>query len=712
MQYNECLHSRAEIFTIQKSNNIFIGLVTSAKNVKVFSSERCEVMQNLHFDFLNKKTTAIAFHPTLGIMAIANATTLYIVNLKRKEIIQTIVTHAGTITKLLFLQKSPYLISGTDNGRVMQYRYDGTSHISRLCSFPYTSRGLRKKVTNNYVSAMAYNEEYIACSGYGAALTLIKFNSHTRKITFEVSKTRINAIAFLEQNRVIFGNSDGSLFLAKIRKNAHITEINTTQKSIEQIIVLPKSDFALIVTKENNNILLFDLKKAKVRSYDFLKFDYSIKELVLHNNTLFCRLRDNTIVKVTLTNEQDIITEIKKGELLKAMKLLEANPMLDESQAARELNNLYQKLYSKSFLEFIKTKKSSSLEKLKAFEIIKSKNNDIEDIRKAFVNYEKLQLFFKEHKYALAYALCEKFPALKYTPEYKKMEEYYKRSFTLAQKQLLLQRPQTAKDLLEPFSTVSSKRPMIQLLLKQNKEFLEFLRGINKKDYIKITSLLHTTPIFKEIPSYIALKEQIDNNLKEIKNYIFISKIDEAVEKIKALQKVSIIKDELLELYNLSQEAKKLLNYYEKENFIQCYETLDNNLQLESMQLAQFLEKHWNKLINECEIHALEGNIAALKKTLGELIYVKTRKNKIGDLLRLSFHSKIKEALTHKHYKSVENLIYSYIDIFGIDSEIRQLMYSFEKQSYIKLAITLNRHKSKDRNAWIYSELFDEPTQI
>ena len=709
MQIVECFKFRTQIFKPQKSSIKFIALATHSQNIKLFSLDSCKVEKNLYFDILGKKTTALAFHPALSIMAIANDTNLYIINLLHKEITQTISTNEGTITKLLFLQSTPYLLSATSHGRVMQYRYDGKTHISRLCSFPYTTTSHRKKILNNYVSAISYNHEYIACSGYGGAVTIIKFNSHARKLSFEISKSRVNTISFLDNNRIVFANIEGTIFLAKIRKNAIIKQIETAQRGITQIVPIEQTDFALVLA-HTSNIMLLDIKKEKIIEYKFLLLDKIVTNILLEKNTLLCTLIDNTIVKIILTSEIDIIAEIKKGDLAEALRLLETNPMLNNTYVAKKLDQLYTKLYIQSFLEFIKSANLKALSKLKAFEQIESKKNDLEEIKIAYRNYTKLQFFYKEHKYNLAYALCEKFPTLQYTPEYKKMEEYYKQSFTLAQKQILLKRPQKAKELLEPFSAISSKRTMIQLLLKQNREFLEFLKAISNKDYDKISTLLKITPLFKEIPPYLALKEEIEQNLQEIENFISKGETTEATEKIKKLQNIAIIKEDLLRLYNLAQEAKKLLNYYEKENFIQCYETLDSNIELESMQLSQLLEKHWNKLINKCEVFALNGNINAIKETLGDLIHVTTRKNKIGDLLRLSFRSKIKQELYERHYKTVENLIYSYIDIFDTDSEMQQIIKLFEKNAKIKLAITLNRQKHKDRNSWVYSKLFNETT--
>ncbi|MEN4053043.1 MULTISPECIES: hypothetical protein [Sulfurimonas] len=707
MQYLEALKLHTDIFVLEKVNKEFIAIASHLKNIKIASIEPLKIEQNIYFELLEAKTTALTFHPSLPLMAIANGEILYILDINKRNILQTIITHDGVIEKLSFMQNEPYLISGTQNGRVIQYRYEDKIHIARLCSFPYTSVTYKKSLNNNYVSAIAYNAEYIAASGYGGAVTLVKFHSQTRKFSFESSKTKVNAITFTEDKHIIFANVDGMLFMAKIRKNAHITQVNTHTRDILQLLKVPQSNYLLIIAK-SSNIMLFDIRAKKIIKRNFLSFDANVRTaLLLSKDILLVTLADNSVHKIYLGSQKVLRELLEKRELLEIFKLVESNPMLEKTPEAQEAEKLYKKLYSKVLLELITSKKEELLDRLKPFEVVKSKKESIKNLLLAYENYPKLQSFYSEHKYALAYALCEKFPALQLTPPYKKMESTYTKSFTLAQKQLLLQRPGQAKALLEPFATISSKRAMTQLLLRQNKEFLAFIKAIGDKNYEEVDRLVKTSPVFQEIPSYKALLEETDKHIEDIYKLIADAKLTEAVEMIKKLQHISVLKENLYKLYNLTQEAKKLLNYYEKNNFVKCYETLDDNSELESMQLAQLLEDHWKKRIKKCELFALEGNFKAVKETLGELIHINTRREKIGDLLRVSFHAKIKKELDRPNYKSAENIIYSYIDIFGMDSEVKQLMRSFEKTSHTKLAITFMQKKHKDRNAWTLSDIMN-----
>jgi hypothetical protein len=286
------------------------------------------------------------------------------------------------------------------------------------------------------------------------------------------------------------------------------------------------------------------------------------------------------------------------------------------------------------------------------------------------------------------------------------MQALYKEHFTQAQKQLLLGDTLKAKELLEPFISIPSKRVMIGLLLRQNSNFLEFLKAVSQKEYEKIDTLLKKYPDFASIPSYHTLQEEISRALQELRSLIEAGKSQEAQTLLNRLQAIPWIQKEQLVLSNFLQEAKKLLHYYDKNDFKSCYEIVDKSEYLSSMQLTKLLERYWSRLMQECELYGLQGDIKAIREALGELLYISTRRAKVGDLLRLSFYSKIDKELFISNFHTAENLIYSYIDIFGKDSEIEQIMQNFEKTSGIKLAITSTKQSSKSRNSWVYSEFF------
>ena len=149
----------------------------------------------------------------------------------------------------------------------------------------------------------------------------------------------------------------------------------------------------------------------------------------------------------------------------------------------------------------------------------------------------------------------------------------------------------------------------------------------------------------------------------------------------------------------------QLKNAYKNNDFKTCYEILDTHHHLNISELGVLLNKHWIKLINTCEEYALKADPNAIKSTLNTLLLVNTRSSRIGDLLRVSFHSKIKAYLAKRSFHGAQNIIYSYIDIFGSDCEIKSLMTTYEALSKKKLAITQDGNNLINRDKWIQSEV-------
>lgn len=90
---------------------------------------------------------------------------------------------------------------------------------------------------------------------------------------------------------------------------------------------------------------------------------------------------------------------------------------------------------------------------------------------------------------------------------------------------------------------------------------------------------------------------------------------------------------------------------------------------------------------------------------MGQLLDLSSRSNKVGDLLRVSFHTRIGILMEKNNFKGTEAIIYTYIDIFGVDSEISHLMKKFEKISSHKLAITQSHEDRPTRDSWRYNDI-------
>lgn len=199
------------------------------------------------------------------------------------------------------------------------------------------------------------------------------------------------------------------------------------------------------------------------------------------------------------------------------------------------------------------------------------------------------------------------------------------------------------------------------------------------------------------------MQERLKLITKELKK----GQVQKAQKMLNTLQGVKEIQTDIQRLQEDCLAMQELQRAYEHNDFTKCYEILDANFSLHNTELASLLERHWAKMIARCEEYALKANIVQIKNTLGELLTLPSRLDKIGDILRLSFQSKIILFLDTRMYHNAQNIIYSYIDIFGMDSEILELMKQYELLAEKKLAITHEQDSREKRDNWIYSSIID-----
>ncbi|MBA1437655.1 MAG: hypothetical protein FAF05_01485 [Epsilonproteobacteria bacterium] len=649
------------------------------------------------------KTTPIDFHKALQIVAIANDKTIYIIDLRTKMTLQRIISHDGSITLLHFVQNSPYLIAGTQQGRVMQYRYDSRSTLSRLCSF----------TANKPVSAIDSYEEIIASSGYGGEITIIKLYAQRENKRLQKTRVRINAMRFISKHLLIVASADNNVHFYNLKNNHTTKTLSSPIDQISQILPIEHTHFALVAGR-SNKLALLDLHEQKFIATNFICFDAPANFVeIVGGKTVVAALQDNSIAKVELSTPKQLQELIDAGKLADGYNLIEKNPILRNTQEHQRLEELYNILYNKTIAAFKTSNNKEVLSFIQSLGEIPTKQDDAQKLLKAFEFFHKFNTAFIEQKYTLAYSLCEKYPALKHTFEYKQMEKRFKKNFSLARKHIQRGKRDVARDILHPYITISSKRALIKLLLHQNDPFLQFLRALQEKDYKTIASLTKEYPVLQEMQNYQEMMQKIETKLITIQESIYDAKIETAIDMIKKLQHATIIKEQLQELYSLALHAQELTILYEQEKFAACYTLLDRyGDELERLNLAILLEQHWSKLMQRCEHMALQGDLKGIKEVLGELIGIKSRSSKIGDILRLSFRTKIEQLLAKKSLKQCEQIIYSYIDIFGADTELKTLMDTYEKLTDKKLAITHNQKLFSPRDAWLDSEFIMGEYQV
>jgi len=697
----ECQSAKSDITGLTILNDRLVAYSTKFHGVKIFDLETCEIKKSIAHISLNSSVSVSSFSPNGHYFAFANAPFLFIIDIETKELFQKIEVHDEEIQLLSFDATSSYIVAGTKNGRVLQYKINQSHLLSRLCSFPHEREAsLKIKDDKNFVSAFAFYKNQFACSGYGGAIFIIDFYAQANKNILTYSKNRVDALCFLDENRLAIGGIDGNIDIVFLNNHHAYKSIRTPISGIKQLLIMPNPNYLMVVGK-SNSVAIVDIQNYKITHSRYIEFETTISYAAISNSdSLVAALENNKIVNVALPGITKLRSLILQNSLAEAFKMAAKEPMLQGSYEYKMLEEKFEKSYESATKALINQNNALALQILSPYKDVPSKATKIKELFEAFRHYLRFQALFLEKKYALAYAICSKYEPLKLTLQYQKMEQVFKLVFANAQRHILQNNLESAKALLAPYSTVLSKKPLIKLLLTQNREFVALLKAIQNRDFQTINLLIDKNELFKQIPNYIALYKQIEETLQKSDDAIQKGEIREAKKLLSTLQGVPDIEQKVEELHRKCKHVLTLQKAYREDNFVECYEILDMYQHLKTIEIGILLEKHWSKLMQSCEEFALCGNIKGIKNTLGELIWLHGRRHKIGDLLRVSFHVRIQTLMKTKDFKGAEALIYTYIDIFGIDSEMSQIMQHFELSSSRRLAITEEQSQRPRRDSW------------
>jgi len=699
----EFLKERSPITSLKSLNNNTLSYSTKYSGAKLLDSQELITKTRIICKELNAETTAVCFSPDANYMAFANANVINILDVHTKKIFKSIKTLLEKIELLTFCPNSTYLIAGSHSGRVYQYRYDSSALLARLCSFAPL-----KKSKSSFISSLAVHKNSLACSGSGGAIYLIDLLSQTQRISLVEKGERVNALCFMDENTLISANISGKILIHSLNSQEKAKGVDAPFSDIKRIIKMPNPNYVMI-SSSANYVAIVDVKKAKITHAKYAEFESEVVDITLASDeSVLVALQNYKIINLVLASKSKLKSFIMHNSLYEAYNLVENEPMLQDSVEYKLLEKRYQSIYKDTLHALMNQNKNLALGIIDILKGVRSKEQDISALFLAFENYNRFKVLYLEKKYSLAYAMCKKYPALAQTPLYLKLEENFKESFVNAHRHIKLEKDEHAVSLMNEYITVASKRHIIKLLLNRDIRFLTFLQAIEEKDFQTIEELKYINEIFSQAPTYVALSKSIKKTVTKIDTLIAQGELTKAKELLSTFKNSSHVNIELKRIHQNLESMQKLLNAYALNDFKSCYEILDSYPQLNSTQLGVLLNRHWAKVIDESEEYALRGDARGVKKTLNSLISVSTRKNRIGDLLRVSFHSKIKGSLANKNFKNAENIIYSYIDIFGTDNEIKSLMNSYEVMSKRVLAITQDQNQRVDRDKWMESEIIKE----
>lgn len=674
-----------KIGLVSKDNTIYSYDLCSGESTKIF---RPTLQEN--------DTLYCTFDPHHNRLLLGSdkSHTLKLIDLNERKVLNQFDLDQQTPTLITFSPDGLYFVCGTDQGRVLLWRCDSNTLISRLHSFPeYTSAYTKPKI--NYVSALTFDGMTLASSGYGGSIVVTDYRTQTFLKRFSPGYLK-NTALLIYKNFVITANQEGTLIKIDQKGTVANQRLGTTHKNIRYVQRIGPEPY-IIVASDLPYVSLINGDTFKVIQERYLEIDAPLNTLCVIDDTLFAGSQNNELIKFDLQPFEQFEKLIRANEYAEAYLYSMNEPLLLHSDLYRELESIYAEHLNKA-KEYLSKKLIADAKLiLEPFKAAKAK--EIAEVIQVFSFMDRFTNLFEQRKFAAFYGHAEQYPLLQETPVYQEAEKLWAEKFTRAQKLMFLNKEREIQEELSLFTTVSSKRPFILLLLQNSAVLKIYSKAIQTKNYYQLRNLTVSFPLLRKFPSYQNFIKDTGEVIGAIIQALNERSFEQAELLLNELKDVVQYESEYLQLKKLHSMAKNLHRALTHDQLRSAYRLIDNHPELLLLPWGENLNTQWNEKLLLAEQYAIKGDVSSIKKEFADLFDLPNRHGRLGDILRTAYHVQLKKLLK-TNTENFSSGIITYCDLFGIDTELRNLL---KKAKKIESAPELSESHvtPKSRDMWL-----------
>lgn len=695
---NEISLSDLSVITMGLVGPKQIGMILSDHSFQLYDTEKRSFEQLFKFKFPDDAQIVGAFEPNNRWFALGNSHSnlIRLIDLSTKKIILQFELDGQNPTLLTFDPSGEYLICGTNQGRVLLWRCDSATLLSRMHSFPDYKHYFSSPPKENFVSAMTFHHDKIATSGYGGSIVITDYRSQSMTKRLSPGHTRVNSLLLFD-SFLICGTQTGAIIKIDPDGKTPNQRLHTSASNITNLIQISSEPLILVISNLSS-IMLIDVEQMKMIDEHYIRLGSPPNAICKdqHSNVLISE-NNGKLASYNLEPFDTLQALINSKQYAKAYQYCNNEPFLKKSPLYPQLENLFAQAYAeaKTSLE----EKDIQKAKLLLNPFSEAKKHEIKALFSSYEQLKRLEYLYTNQKLGPFYGLSEQYPLLKETKLYIEAEKFWSAHYNKAQKLILTGKIHEAREELRPFSTVSSKTPMIQFILMHSAILVSYSKAIQSHDFALLRQLSQRYPVLKKLPSYTELIEEAG----ELRTAVMEALKEEDFEKggllLAELEKVVQYENDYLHLRKFSTLASNLSHAISHQQWRTAFRSYDSHHELSILPWTSKLDAMWQDKLQKSEQYAKEGDIASIRQEFGNLINLPIRSVRIGDILRNGYQVQLQmlmQTAPHEFQNGIEN----YCTLFGIDTELRALIKTAKKYN---LTIQLDPiyTQIKHRDQWL-----------
>lgn len=688
----------SSIIRLEPLQKPWLGIVTAENEIYLYNTTNQSKEKIVHLNLSNDATLICAFD-SLGMQLIFGtdrSETLHLIDLNQKKIIRQFELDHQHPTAIAFAPDGTHFICGTDDGRVLLWRYDAKTMLARMHSFPEYAAYSTIKPKINFVSVLQFEGDLLATSGYGGSVVITDYRSQTHTQRLHPGYVRNNALLFYHESLIV-GNQNGILLKLDRNGKSLNQRLATPLGAITQLLRIGPEPY-ILVASTHRRLLLIDGEKMKIIHDRYIELDENLTSLCKGDeSTIYIGTEKGGVYRFDLEPLNHFESLIKSKAYAEAYRYTQQEPLLQKNKTYEILESIFEKELNLASLALEKGENEKAKLILTPFSPAKSK--EITTLFIAFSHINRLMYLFQQQKFSAFYGLIEQYPLLRRTSVYLQAEEAWDECFSHAQKWMLSGKIKEARAKLQPFSMVNVKAPFIQLLLQHIDVLKAYSKALHSHDYQTLKQLSQHYPIIRKLPSYLRLIAEAGELSPAITDALKEKAFEHAFLLLEELREVVQYEDDFIRLKNFTSHAYNLHHTIQNHQWRSAYHLLDTYPELLILPWGQMLEEQWHHKLELCERFAMLGDPSSIKKELTNLINLQNRHERIGDILRAAYHTQLKHIVT-KHSESFEMAVNNYCDLFGMDTQLLHLLKKTQHQG-IHSNLQPMQYKFKARSFWL-----------
>jgi WD40 repeat protein len=571
--------------------------------------------------------------------------------------------------------------------------------------------------------------------------TVFFYNQFLKKSLYSLPSRSdtINCASFSSDNKLVcIGAFDKILKIYDISKYEEVASIEISD-TVEELLFLD-DDSSIVGITRDHKIFTFDIKNNVLVYSDSLFDEWPTSIVKVGQNHLLVGTRGKYLhifkadtlqlmqkfktgiigVKTLKVNQDNIYVGHITGELkiinmnylyeeykiqLKLHKYADSTELIKKNifLITKEITNIYDTSWKSILSDAKYCMSNNKMSQAKAlatpFLWDNKKKDEFKFLGHNITSYKQFESLVDRNKNVQAYKLSDEKEFLQQTNEYTILEKAFTKlcqdAMSLFQKDTV-EGDREAKDLINPYLCLESKRTLITNIVFKHKIFMRSRILIKSRNFKLYFNLVSKNEYLKDEDLYSKILNIGNSTYCKLLEHEQKEEYDSALEISKYLQDFTPFKDKAIAIENKISSMVELKSLILAEDTQSVYKKVLENKDLELSNIFMQYHKSFEMKKDKAIVSAGLRDVIQVKKLLCEYTGIPYLLNSLLVVYKFLYITQIEEALSQSQVDININLtIEKYTTLFGCDSDISSLTDKFNLSDTLQ-AVPKNNIDFKD----------------